>query len=54
MGNSLLADTLRDFTARTTLIAMRYQTPHDAAQSCAEHGRSCRPWRPATWRLPNG
>jgi len=37
LGNSLLADTLRDFTARTTLIAMRYQTPEDAAQSCAEH-----------------
>ncbi|MES2631942.1 MAG: GntR family transcriptional regulator [Pseudomonadota bacterium] len=37
LGNNLLADTLRDFTARTTLIAMRYQTPEDAAQSCAEH-----------------
>ncbi|MEP6792301.1 MAG: FCD domain-containing protein, partial [Ramlibacter sp.] len=37
LGNSLLADTLRDFTARTTLIAMRYQSPEDAAQSCAEH-----------------
>jgi DNA-binding GntR family transcriptional regulator len=37
MGNSLLADTLRDFTARTTLIAMRYQSSHDAAQSCDEH-----------------
>jgi DNA-binding GntR family transcriptional regulator len=37
LGNSLLAETLRDFTARTTLIAMRYQTPEDAAQSCAEH-----------------
>ena len=37
LGNSLLADTLRDFTARTTLIAMMYQSSHDAAQSCAEH-----------------
>jgi DNA-binding GntR family transcriptional regulator len=37
LGNSLLADTLRDFTARTTLIAMLYQSSHDAAQSCAEH-----------------
>ncbi|RZJ24253.1 MAG: GntR family transcriptional regulator [Haliea sp.] len=37
LGNSLLAETLRDFTARTTLIAMRYQSPDDAAQSCAEH-----------------
>ena len=39
MGNSLLAETLRDFTARTTLIAMRYQSSTDAAQSCAEHGQ---------------
>lgn len=39
LGNSLLADTLRDFTARTTLIAMRYQSSHDAAQSCADHVR---------------
>jgi DNA-binding GntR family transcriptional regulator len=37
LGNSLLAETLRDFTARTTLVAMRYQSPEDAAQSCAEH-----------------
>lgn len=37
LGNSLLADTLRDFTARTTLIAMLYQSSHDAAQSCVEH-----------------
>lgn len=37
LGNGLLAETLRDFTARTTLIAMRYQTPEDAARSCTEH-----------------
>ncbi|MFM9902264.1 MAG: FCD domain-containing protein, partial [Polaromonas sp.] len=37
LGNSLLADTLRDFTARTTLIAMLYQSSHDAAQSCGDH-----------------
>jgi DNA-binding GntR family transcriptional regulator len=37
LGNGLLAETLRDFTARTTLIAMRYQSTADAAQSCAEH-----------------
>src|SRR5688500_13490524 len=37
LGNSLLADTLRDFTARTTLIAMLYQSTHDAHQSCEEH-----------------
>lgn len=37
LGNGLLADTLRDFTARTTLIAMLYQSSHDAAQSCEEH-----------------
>ena len=39
LGNSLLADTLRDFTARTTLIAMLYQSSHDAAESCDEHVR---------------
>lgn len=37
LGNQLLAETLRDFTARTTLIAMLYQSTHDAVQSCAEH-----------------
>lgn len=37
LGNQLLADTLRDFTARTTLIAMMYQSTHDAAHSCQEH-----------------
>ncbi|HSI47761.1 MAG TPA: GntR family transcriptional regulator [Ideonella sp.] len=39
LGNSLLADTLRDFTARTTLIAMLYQSQHDAAESCEDHVR---------------
>ncbi|MFT5934309.1 MAG: DNA-binding GntR family transcriptional regulator [Hydrogenophaga sp.] len=37
LGNQLLADTLRDFTARTTLIAMLYQSTHDAVQSCDDH-----------------
>ncbi|MCU0763597.1 MAG: GntR family transcriptional regulator [Hydrogenophaga sp.] len=37
LGNQLLADTLRDFTARTTLIAMLYQSTHDAVQSCQDH-----------------
>ena len=37
LGNQLLADTLRDFTARTTLIAMIYQSSHDAVKSCQEH-----------------
>ena len=37
LGNNLLADTLRDFTARTTLIAMLYQSSHDAVQSCEDH-----------------
>ncbi|MBS0319575.1 MAG: GntR family transcriptional regulator [Proteobacteria bacterium] len=37
LGNGLLADVLRDLTARTTLIAMLYQSTHDAADSCAEH-----------------
>ena len=39
LGNTLLADTLRDFTARTTLIAMLYQSSHDAAESCEDHVR---------------
>jgi DNA-binding GntR family transcriptional regulator len=39
LGNSLLADTLRDLTARTTLIAMLYQSSHDAAESCEDHVR---------------
>ena len=37
LGNQLLADTLRDYTARTTLIAMLYQSTHDAVQSCHDH-----------------
>jgi DNA-binding GntR family transcriptional regulator len=37
LGNQLLADTLRDFTARTTLISMLYQSTHDAMQSCNDH-----------------
>jgi len=37
IGNGLLADTLRDLTARTTLISMLYQSSHDADQSCDEH-----------------
>ncbi|WP_420992458.1 GntR family transcriptional regulator [Cupriavidus sp. 30B13] len=38
-GNVLLADTLRDLTARTTLIAMRYQSSHQAHASCADHAQ---------------
>ncbi len=37
MGHRLLADTLRDLTARTTLAATLYQSSHSATQSCAEH-----------------
>ncbi len=37
LGNNLLADSLRDLTARTTLIAMLYQSSHDAAESCEDH-----------------
>jgi DNA-binding GntR family transcriptional regulator len=36
-GNALLADILKDLTARTTLIATLYQSNHDAARSCADH-----------------
>ena len=37
LGNQLLADTLRDFTARTTLIAMLYQSHNDAHCATDEH-----------------
>ena len=37
VGNSTLADILRDLTARTTLIATLYQSNHEAAASCREH-----------------
>jgi len=33
----LLADILRDLTARTTLVATLFQSTHDAALSCSEH-----------------
>jgi DNA-binding GntR family transcriptional regulator len=36
-GNTMLADILRDLTARTTLIATLYQSNHEAAVSCEEH-----------------
>lgn len=51
LGNSLLADTLRDFTARTTLIAMLYQSSHDAAHSCADHAQIVRALEQGDWTL---
>jgi DNA-binding GntR family transcriptional regulator len=39
LGGPLLADILRDLTARTTLVATLFQSSHDAAQSCADHAR---------------
>ncbi len=39
IGNALLADILKDLTARTTLIATLYQSTHDATRSCADHAR---------------
>ena len=39
LGHRLLADMLRDLTARTTLVATLYQSTHDARESCAEHAR---------------
>jgi DNA-binding GntR family transcriptional regulator len=35
--NHLLAEILRDLTARTILIAALYQSVHDATESCDEH-----------------
>jgi DNA-binding GntR family transcriptional regulator len=37
LGNRVLADILRDLTARTVLISALYQSNHQAAQSCDEH-----------------
>lgn len=37
LGNSVLATTVRDLTARTMLIALRYQSQDEAAHSFREH-----------------
>jgi len=37
VSGPLLADILRDLTARTTLVATLFQSTHDATQSCGEH-----------------
>jgi len=37
--NHMLAEILRDLTARTILIAALYQSVHDASESCDEHER---------------
>lgn len=37
LGNAVLAETLRDLTARTTLIAIEHQSAEDAGHSCDEH-----------------
>lgn len=39
LGNQLLAETLRSFTARTTLIATLYQSHESAQASCDDHVR---------------
>jgi DNA-binding GntR family transcriptional regulator len=39
LGSRMLADILRDLTARTVLISMLYQSTHDATESCAEHAQ---------------
>ncbi|MFL9924302.1 GntR family transcriptional regulator [Herbaspirillum lusitanum] len=39
LGNSLLSETLRDLTARTTLTAMLHQSSEQAEDSCSEHIR---------------
>lgn len=39
MGHRLLCDMLRDLTAHTTLVALLYQSEHDARESCAEHAQ---------------
>jgi len=37
VSGPLLADILRDLTARTTLVATVFQSTHDAELSCSEH-----------------
>ncbi len=37
LGHRVLADMLRDLTARTTLVATLYQSSHDASESCNDH-----------------
>lgn len=37
--NHMLAELLRDLTARTILIAALYQSVHDASEACDEHER---------------
>ncbi|WP_267360933.1 MULTISPECIES: FCD domain-containing protein [unclassified Methylobacterium] len=37
LGNRVLAEILRDLTARTILISALYQSSHDATVSCDEH-----------------
>ncbi|NML16493.1 GntR family transcriptional regulator [Azohydromonas caseinilytica] len=39
LGHRVLADMLRDLTARTTLVATLYQSTHDAEESCEDHAR---------------
>ena len=39
LGHRVLADVLRDLTARTTIVATLYQSRHDAKESCADHAR---------------
>ena len=39
LGHRVLADMLRDLTARTTIVATLYQSSHDARASCADHER---------------
>jgi DNA-binding GntR family transcriptional regulator len=36
-GNRILAEILRDLTARTVLISALYQSTHDASESCTDH-----------------
>jgi DNA-binding GntR family transcriptional regulator len=36
-GHRILADALRDLTARTVLISALYQSTHDANESCDQH-----------------
>ncbi len=52
LGNRMLADILRDLTARTVLISMLYQSTHDATEVVrrARQDRRCRAIGRSRWR----
>lgn len=50
LGHKVLADMLRDLTARTTLAATLYQSTHEAQQSNAQHAQIVAAIERAQWQ----